>query len=171
VLVLLGAVVTGYDPSGIEVAGVLAVAAGVVLVRGLRGGDRLGVALGLLIAAQIAAYTLVDAEGIQDANPVPYLLFALLPAAVGAALLSGRHACGRSGADVRSWPAAAASSPTSSCSPHSGSRPPRRLPRCARRACSSRSRSPLRSSANLSPGAVSRAPCSVVAGVLALGSA
>ena len=91
VLVLLGAVVTGYDPSGIEVAGVLAVAAGVVLVRGLRGGDRLGVALGLLIAAQIAAYTLVDAEGIQDANPVPYLLFALLPAAVGAALLSGRE--------------------------------------------------------------------------------
>jgi drug/metabolite transporter (DMT)-like permease len=65
VLVLLGAVVTGYDPSRIEVAGVLAVAAGVVLVRGLRGGDRLGVALGLLIAAQIAAYTLVDAEGIQ----------------------------------------------------------------------------------------------------------
>ena len=90
-LVLLGAVVTGYDPNGLEVAGVFAVAAGVVLVRGLQGGDRLGVALGLLIAAQIAAYTLVDAEGIQDANPVPYLLFALLPAAVGAALLSGRE--------------------------------------------------------------------------------
>jgi len=91
VLVLLGAIATGYAPTGIEVLGVLAVAAGVVLVRGLRGGDRLGVLLGLLIAGQIAAYTLVDAEGIQDSNPVPYLLLALLPAALGAALLSGRE--------------------------------------------------------------------------------
>ena len=90
VLVLLGAVATGYTPGGIEVLGVLAVAAGVVLVRGLRGGDWIGVALGLVIAAQIAAYTLVDSEGIQHANPVPYLLFALLPAAVAAAFLSGR---------------------------------------------------------------------------------
>ena len=70
---------TGYDPERDRGAGVLAVAAGVVLVRGLRGGDRLGVVLGLVIAAQIAAYTLVDAEGIQDANPVPYLLLALVP--------------------------------------------------------------------------------------------
>jgi drug/metabolite transporter (DMT)-like permease len=91
VLVLLGAVATGYEPSGVEVLGVLAVAAGVVLVRGLRGGDRLGVLLGLVIATQIAAYTLVDAEGIEHAEPVPYLLLALLPTAVGAALVSGRH--------------------------------------------------------------------------------
>jgi drug/metabolite transporter (DMT)-like permease len=91
VLVLLGAVATGYAPAGIEVIGVLAVAAGVVLVRGLRGGDRLGVVLGLVIAAQIAAYTLVDSEGIQHANPVPYLLLALVPTAVGAALVCGRE--------------------------------------------------------------------------------
>jgi drug/metabolite transporter (DMT)-like permease len=89
VLVLLGAVATGYEPDPIEVLGVLAVAVGVVLVRGLRGGDRLGITLGLLIAAQIAAYTLVDSEGIEHANPVPYLLLALLPAAVAAALVSG----------------------------------------------------------------------------------
>ena len=91
VLVLLGAVATGYDPDRIEVLGVLAVAVGVVLVRGLRGGDRLGVVLGLLIAAQIAAYTLVDSEGIEHANPVPYLLLALFPAAVAAAAVSGRE--------------------------------------------------------------------------------
>lgn len=91
VLVLLGAVATGYAPAGIEVLGVLAVAGGVVLVRGLRGGDRLGVVLAVLIAGQIAAYTLVDAEGIQHANPVPYLLLALLPTAVVAALVSGRR--------------------------------------------------------------------------------
>jgi drug/metabolite transporter (DMT)-like permease len=90
VLVLLGAVGTGYEPELVEVLGVIAVAVGVVLVRGPRGGDRLGVLLGLVIAAQIAAYTLVDAEGIEHANPVPYLVLALLPTAVGAALVSGR---------------------------------------------------------------------------------
>ena len=94
VLVLLGAVATGYDPSAVEVLGVFAVAVGVVLVRGLSGGDRLGVLLGLLIAAQIAAYTLVDAEGIDHANPVPYLLLALLPTAVGAAFVCGRERLG-----------------------------------------------------------------------------
>jgi drug/metabolite transporter (DMT)-like permease len=90
VLVLLGAVATGYSPDAIEVLGVLGVAGGVLLVRGLRGGDRLRVLLGLVIAGQIAAYTLVDAEGIQHANPVPYLLLALVPTALGAALVSGR---------------------------------------------------------------------------------
>ena len=98
VLVLLGAVATGYDPASVEVLGVFAVAAGVVLVRGLRGGDLLGVLLGLLIAAQIAGYTLVDAEGIEHANPVPYLLVVLVPTAVVAALLSGR---GRLRAELR----------------------------------------------------------------------
>jgi drug/metabolite transporter (DMT)-like permease len=91
VLVLLGAVATGYAPARIEALGVLAVAGGVVLVRGPRGGDRLGVVLGLVIAAQIAAYTLLDAEGIQHANPVPYLLLALVPTAVAAVIVSGRE--------------------------------------------------------------------------------
>jgi drug/metabolite transporter (DMT)-like permease len=91
VLVLFGAVATGYSPASLEVLGVLAVAAGVVLVRGLRGGDRLGVVLGLVIAAQIACYTLVDSEGVQHANPIPYLLLALLPASVAAVLVTGRE--------------------------------------------------------------------------------
>lgn len=91
VLVLLGALASGAVPSGREAAGVVAVAAGVVLVRGVRGGDRAGVLLGLLIAALIAGYTLVDAEGIEHAEPVPYLLLALLPTAVGATLVCGRE--------------------------------------------------------------------------------
>ncbi len=91
VLVLLGALAAGVVPTGGELLGVLAVAAGVILVRGLRGGDRLGVVLGLVIAAQIAAYTLVDAEGIEYANPVPYLLLALTPTAVAAALVCRRE--------------------------------------------------------------------------------
>lgn len=89
VLVLLGALATGIVPSAREAAGVLAVGAGVVLVRGLARGDTVGLVLGLVIAAQIAAYTLVDAEGIQHAEPVPYLLVALIPTALGAALVSG----------------------------------------------------------------------------------
>jgi drug/metabolite transporter (DMT)-like permease len=91
VLVLLGALATGVVPSAAEAAGVLAIAAGVVLVRGPRGGDRLGVVLGIVIAAQIAAYTLLDAEGIEHANPVPYLLLVLIPTALGAALVAGRE--------------------------------------------------------------------------------
>jgi drug/metabolite transporter (DMT)-like permease len=89
VLVLLGALATGVVPTGLETLGVLAVAAGVVLVRGIRGGDRLGLVLGLTIAALIAGYTLVDAEGIQHAEPVPYLLLALIPTALGAAAVCG----------------------------------------------------------------------------------
>ena len=46
--------------------------------------------LGLVIAGQIAAYTR-RCEGIEHANPVPYLLLALVPTAIGAALVSGRE--------------------------------------------------------------------------------
>jgi drug/metabolite transporter (DMT)-like permease len=91
VLVLAGATATGVVPSGREAAGVIAVALGVVLVRGLSGGDRLGVVLGLTIAVLIAGYTLVDAEGIEHAAPVPYLLLALIPTALAAMAISGRE--------------------------------------------------------------------------------
>jgi drug/metabolite transporter (DMT)-like permease len=53
---------------------VLAVAAGVLLVRGLAGGrDSRALALALGVGACIAAYTLVDDEGVQHAAAVPYL--------------------------------------------------------------------------------------------------
>jgi uncharacterized membrane protein len=91
VLVLLGALVTGLVPSAQEALGVLAVAVGIVLVRGLGRGDAAGVVLGLVIAAQIAAYTLVDAEGVQHANPVPYLFVALVPTTIVAAAVCGRE--------------------------------------------------------------------------------
>ncbi|MGE5689048.1 MAG: EamA family transporter [Pseudomonadota bacterium] len=89
VLVLCWSLAFGAALDAPEIAGVLAVAAGVVLVRGLGHGDRVGVVLGLVIAAFIAAYTLVDNQGIRHAAPVPYLLLALVPTAVGAALLAG----------------------------------------------------------------------------------
>jgi drug/metabolite transporter (DMT)-like permease len=78
-------------PSG-AVAGVLAVAGGVLLVRGTASDGR-GTALGLGIAACIAGYTLVDNAALADAAPVPYLELVLAPTAAlylaGAALLRG----------------------------------------------------------------------------------
>jgi drug/metabolite transporter (DMT)-like permease len=82
VLVLLGsAVVLGRAVSAGEAVGVCLVAAGVVLVRGLRGGTE-GVAVGLAIGCSIAAYTLVDKEGIRHAAAIPYLELVLAPLAL-----------------------------------------------------------------------------------------
>ena len=89
VLVLAWSLAFGAELGASEVAGVLAVAAGVVLVRGFGHGDRVGVAFGAVIALLIAAYTLVDAEGIEFADPVPYLLLILIPTTVAATLATG----------------------------------------------------------------------------------
>ena len=74
VLVLVVSVAfLGVGVSLVAAGGVLVVAAGVVLVRGLR--ERppardLGLALG--VGACIAAYTLVDKQGIRHASPIAY---------------------------------------------------------------------------------------------------
>ncbi|MGH2999906.1 MAG: EamA family transporter [Gaiellaceae bacterium] len=76
VLVLVvGVVALGHSTSVGQVAGVCLVGGGVLLVRGLgRGrGAGQGVPLGLLIACVIAAYTLVDKDGVAHAGAVPYL--------------------------------------------------------------------------------------------------
>lgn len=74
VLVLLGSVAfTGAATSAPQVVGVLLVAGGVLLVRGLRRGDRIGLVFGLVIACCIASYTVVDKHGVAHATPVAYL--------------------------------------------------------------------------------------------------
>jgi drug/metabolite transporter (DMT)-like permease len=82
VLVLVvGVAVLGVGTSTAEVAGVLLVAAGVVLVRGLGRGSSAGVGFGLAIGACIAGYTLADARGVDHADPLAYLVVVLaLPA-------------------------------------------------------------------------------------------
>ena len=81
VLVLLGsAVVLGRSVSAGQTIGVCLVAAGVVLVRGLRRGAE-GVAIGVAIGMAIASYTLVDKEGLRHATPLPYLELVLAPVA------------------------------------------------------------------------------------------
>jgi drug/metabolite transporter (DMT)-like permease len=84
VLVLIGAVLLlGETPSAVQALGVLAVAAGVFLVRGFaNGADRAGEALGLVVGVTIAAYTIVDKSGVEHAAALPYLLLLEGPSAL-----------------------------------------------------------------------------------------
>jgi drug/metabolite transporter (DMT)-like permease len=85
VLVLLvGVAVLGAGASAGQVAGVLLVETGVVLVRG--GAPRHGVALALAIGGVIAAYTLVDKHGIRHASPVTYLELTMIAPSVAYAI-------------------------------------------------------------------------------------
>lgn len=90
VLVLVGSVaLLGAESSAAEAAGVLLVGTGVLAVRGF-GRERAttGVALGVLIACCIAAYTVVDSRGIRHADPFTYLeLVMAVPAAVYLAVI------------------------------------------------------------------------------------
>jgi drug/metabolite transporter (DMT)-like permease len=89
---LLTVIVTASAPSGGEVAGVLAVGAGVLLVRGGLRGSLGGLGAGLVVAAVIAGYTVVDRYGIRHANAAPYLLLVMLgPAVVYPLMVGGRR--------------------------------------------------------------------------------
>lgn len=83
VLVLLvGAVALGRTTTWTQVAAVVLVVAGILLVRGFRGADPRGVAFGLGIASCIAAYTLVDKGGVAHAEPITYLELSMLGPAI-----------------------------------------------------------------------------------------
>jgi drug/metabolite transporter (DMT)-like permease len=64
-------VFTGADTSARQVSGVALVGAGILLVRGVRGGR--GAWLAVLIGCTIASYTVVDKHGVAHASPVAYL--------------------------------------------------------------------------------------------------
>jgi drug/metabolite transporter (DMT)-like permease len=73
VLVLIGAAVaTAARPSALEAAGVVAVAAGVLLVRGAARGDVRATVMAVGIAATIATYTVIDKSGLHHAATIPY---------------------------------------------------------------------------------------------------
>jgi drug/metabolite transporter (DMT)-like permease len=92
VLVLgIGAAFLGTGTSALEVAGVVLVAVGVLLVRGLRAGRSRATTYGVAIAASIAGYTLADARGVEHADPMAYLLVVLaVPVAVYVAIVVRR---------------------------------------------------------------------------------
>jgi drug/metabolite transporter (DMT)-like permease len=73
IVLVVSVAALGAAVSGGEAVGVLAVAGGVLLVRGVgRGGAGGGLALALGVAACIAAYTLVDDKGIEHAAALGY---------------------------------------------------------------------------------------------------
>ena len=86
VLVLLGVVVVlGRGTTAGQVVGVVAVCAGILLVRGVRvevAADSRGFLLALVTAAFIAGYTLVDKAGLEHAAPIPYIELVLIGPAV-----------------------------------------------------------------------------------------
>jgi drug/metabolite transporter (DMT)-like permease len=81
-VLLIGAVVLGRTTSWMQVAAVVLVVAGILLVRGFRGADPRGIAFGLAIAMCIATYTLVDKGGVAHAEPITYLELSMLGPAV-----------------------------------------------------------------------------------------
>ena len=90
VLALVAVVIAvGARPSAGEIAVVLAVATGILLIRGIRRSSR-GSALAVAIAGSIAGYTVVDRYGIRHANAAPYLLLVILAPAVAYPLAVGR---------------------------------------------------------------------------------
>jgi len=96
VLVLaVAALALGASTSWLQGAGVFAVGAGILLVRGRRP-DPVSTAFGLAIAATIAGYTLVDNSGVVRADPLAYLEVVMVgPAVVSAAVVvtrTGREA-------------------------------------------------------------------------------
>ena len=111
VLVLaFGALFLSEGATAMQVAGVLAVSAGVFAVGARRGsvaGDphvRRDLLFGLGIALTIAAYTLVDAEGVDHAQAPAYLFLLLAPSsAVYAAALALRGRELRAELRPRAW--------------------------------------------------------------------
>lgn len=83
IVLVVALAVLGEHMSFPQAAGVLSVAGGVLLVRGVGGHASmtdLGVALA--IGGCIASYTLVDSRGIQYASPVVYQELSMIPAAL-----------------------------------------------------------------------------------------
>jgi drug/metabolite transporter (DMT)-like permease len=74
----------------LQAVGVVVVACGVLLVRGLRRGAWHETFLALAVGACIAGYTLVDKEGLKHADALPYLELVLVVPAVAYAGFIGR---------------------------------------------------------------------------------
>jgi drug/metabolite transporter (DMT)-like permease len=91
VLVLIGAAVaTGARLAPAAVVGVLIVAVGIALVRGIRArGDLRSTGMAVAIAVTIACYTVIDKSGLRHAATIPYFELELgLEAVIYAAGLS-----------------------------------------------------------------------------------
>ena len=92
IVLVVALAILGESASTSQVIGVLTVATGVLLVRGV--GSRAtasDLALALAVGGCIAAYTLVDSRGIEHASPIVYQELSMIPAAFGFLLLTLRR--------------------------------------------------------------------------------
>jgi drug/metabolite transporter (DMT)-like permease len=94
----------GGVPLLLQAVGVVLVACGVLLVRGLRRGAWDETLLALSVGACIAGYTLVDKEGLKHADALPYLELVLVVPALAYAGFIGRARLRR----AFGWPSALA---------------------------------------------------------------
>ena len=101
VLVLVATVVALGVRPGLQAAlGVVVVAAGVLLVRGIRrAADLRGVVLAVGVGACIAGYTIIDKAGLRYAAPLPY--FELVATSRDRAVRGRRHPFTRRRSDPR----------------------------------------------------------------------
>jgi drug/metabolite transporter (DMT)-like permease len=84
IVLVVSVAVLGHGTSRAQVAGVVLVGVGVLLVRGLRRpADTHALLFALGIGCVIASYTLLDKRGITHASPVTYLELSMIPAALG----------------------------------------------------------------------------------------
>jgi uncharacterized membrane protein len=91
---IFSVVLLGTALHALTVAGVLLVAAGVLLVRGvtpLQTGDSRHLAMALAVGATIAAYTLFDKAGLRHAQAFTYLELVVLPSAIAYPLWIARR--------------------------------------------------------------------------------
>lgn len=91
VVLAVSVLALGTSVSELAALGVVVIAVGIVLVRGLRtsGGVR-DLALALSVGACIASYTLVDKRGIAHANPLAYVEVVFTVTALGYLLVAWR---------------------------------------------------------------------------------
>ena len=102
VTLVVGAAVLAARPSALQAVGVVAIGAGVLLVRGLgRHVDSRGVVFGCAIASCIAAYTLIDKAGLRYAEPISYFELVLLVSLLYPAAVARRKGLGALRAEVR----------------------------------------------------------------------
>ena len=110
-ILVVGVTLLGTGVGAAQTVGVCLVGLGILLVRGLGSGASraTGAAYGVAVAACIAAYTLVDKEGIEYADPIVYLELSMVPATIGyvGLLLATSRGAERLRGAARPLPAAA----------------------------------------------------------------
>jgi drug/metabolite transporter (DMT)-like permease len=104
-VLVVSVVALGAGISALGVVGVLLIAGGIVLVRGLTNSGRpRDLALALAVGGCIASYTLVDKHGIVHSAPITYLELVFAATAVGYLIPTWRSRGARALQAAITWP-------------------------------------------------------------------